>query len=262
MTKSIARKYGQLMDLLTSFLQSRGARPPASEAEWDSATAVLKDYMFLDGASANAGEKLLAAVLWFNPNLARSAGGRMAVCRQSLRGWRRLAPPGGRLPLPLAVVHMIAHWLLRRGLRDECLAVLLMLECYLRPSEPLLLRPRDVVPGRRAAGELQFTSLVLHPFELATPSKSQEFDQTLLLDLPRQRALAQALVQLARERAHDDQLLRVTPAGLREHLADAALALRLEALGHVHPYRLRHTGASVDFACRCRQLGEVQRRGR
>lgn len=52
---------------------------PQTEAQWDSEVARLMDFLFADGEPAATGEKLLAAVLWRLPSLARTAGGRMAL---------------------------------------------------------------------------------------------------------------------------------------------------------------------------------------
>ena len=65
--------------------------------------------------------------------------------------------------------------------------------------------------------------------------KTQEFVQTVLFDLPQHRALADALVRLARQRARHETLFQVTPNQLREVLAEAAVALRL---GRIHPLHL------------------------
>ena len=58
------------------------------------------------------------------------------------------------------------------------------------------------------------------------------------------------------------KLFQATPNQLREVQAEASVALRLSRIHPMHPYRMRHTGASVDFALGARRLEEVQRRGR
>ena len=83
-----------------------------------------------------------------------------------------------------------------------------------------------------------------------------------MFDLERQQPLADAIVRLARQRRGQATLFDVAPQALRQELLEATDALRLDKLGDMHPYRLRHTGASVDFALNSRRLEEVQRRGR
>ncbi|CAK0804061.1 unnamed protein product, partial [Prorocentrum cordatum] len=254
-------QYSLYLAALQRFCDSRGDHPNTEE-EWDIATAGLMEIMCMEGGSLSAGEKLLASVQWAEPRLGRLGGGRMPVCRQCLRGWRRAAPAGGRLPLPYDVVALLACWMICQGLRPHALAILMMMEMYLRPGEPFLLRGRDVVAGSLSgAREWTPTSVLLHPFEMRTPSKSQEFDQAIVLDLDRQAALADALVQLGLERG-GGPLLDLTPSALRRALDEAAAAWRLGPLGPLDAYRFRHAGASVDFATGARRLGEIQRRGR
>ncbi|CAK0850468.1 unnamed protein product, partial [Prorocentrum cordatum] len=254
-------QYSLYLAALQRFCDSRGDHPNTEE-EWDIATAGLMEIMFMEGGSLSAGEKLLASVQWAEPRLGRLGGKRMPVCRQCLRGWRRAAPAGGRLPLPYDVVALLACWMICQGLRPHALAILMMMELYLRPGEPFLLRGRDVVAGSLSgAREWTPTSVLLHPFEMRTPSKSQEFDQTIVLDLDRQAALADALVQLGLERGVGP-LLDLTPSALRRALDEAAAAWRLGPLGPLDAYRFRRTGASVDFATGARRLEEIQRRGR
>ncbi|CAK0883482.1 unnamed protein product, partial [Prorocentrum cordatum] len=254
-------QYSLYLAALRRFCNSRGDHP-ITEEEWDNATAGLMEIMFMEGGSLSAGEKLLASAQWAEPRLGRLGGGRMPICRQCLRGWRRAAPAGDRLPLPYDVVALLACWMICQGLRPHALAILMMMELYLRPGEPFLLRGRDVAAGAfSGAREWTPTSVLLHPFEMRTPSKSQEFDQTIVLDLDRQAALADALVQLGLERS-EGPLLDVSPSALRRALDEAAAAWRLGPLGPLDAYRFRHAGASVDFATGARRLEEIQRRGR
>ena len=256
------KTYLRLLNLFLLFSSTRSL-PMTSEEEWDTAVMLMMDVLFLEGHAASAGERLLAAVCWWKPELGRAAGGKMAQSRQSLRGWRRVLPAGGRLPLPYDVVMMIVMWLLERGDRHLAVAVLMMMELYCRPAEPLLVRPVDVIPGAaQRPGQLAHVAVLLHPFELGVPSKNQEFDQSLVLDLPRQRPLAEALLALRAERQGQPRLLEVGALEVRQKLAEAGAALHLSRLGPLHPYRLRHSGASIDFASGSRRLEEIQKRGR
>ena len=105
-------------------------------------------------------------------------------------------------------------------------------------------------------------SIILHPWENGVPSKTQEFDETLLLDLPRHRALATALAEHCRGRNPEELVFTVTATELTAALAEMEVKLCLDVLGLLHAYRLRHTGASHDFVSRERSLLEIQRRGR
>lgn len=115
---------------------------------WDGRIAQMMDCLFIDGHASHIGEKILAAFLWSRPEFSRLAGGRMARSRQALKGWRKILPPGGRLPLPYPIVRLLVQHFVQAGDEDIALTTLIATEAYCRPSEPLRLRKRDVVPGQ------------------------------------------------------------------------------------------------------------------
>ena len=90
---------------------------------------------------------------------------------------------------------------------------------------------------------------------------TEVFDQTIVLDLYRQTSLAVDLAQLGLERG-EGAVLDLSPGALRQSSGEAAAAWRLGPLGPLVAYRVRHAGASVDFATNGRRLEEIQRRGR
>eukprot|EP00959_Pyramimonas_sp_CCMP1952_P287801 6018851-Pyramimonas_sp.AAC.1 len=96
---------------------------------------------------------------------------------------------------------------------------------------------------------------------MRTPPKSRGFDQAIVVDLDRQAALADALVQLVLARSAGP-LLDLSPCALRRALDEAAAAWRLGPLGLLEAYRFRHTGASVASATGARRLVKLQRRER
>ena len=236
---------------------------PVTEADWDYLLSRLMDQMFLDGEAAGFGEKLLSAVTWMYPSLSAAGGGKMAMSRQALRGWRKIEPIGMRLPVPFLVVMMLVNHFVRQERREAALLAWLQTETYCRPSELFRLRPRDVIRALPGAGSgHRFTSLVLHPMETGLPSKTQEFDETVLLDLRRHRPLATALEKYAERRKDEGFLFIMSPGEFFAELAAAAEMLGIQKLGPLNPYRFRHTGASHDFATKERSLLEIQRRGR
>ena len=73
----------------------------------------------------------------------------------------------------------------------------------LSPGEPFKLRVRDLVPGVAAAWSSNHFSIILHPSECEVPSKTQEFDETVQIDLPGDAFLGQALIIHLRLRERD-----------------------------------------------------------
>ena len=94
------------------------------------------------------------------------------------------------------------------------------------------------------------------------PSKTKEFDETITLDLPRQRLLAQAILRLKSTRAPDEPLFSVSQTEVASAFRAAATGRGLEPLGDAHPYSLRHSGPSRDLGLGVRTGEEAQRRGR
>ena len=117
--------------------------------------AALMDEPFSKGRATKGGERLLAAVIWKLPQLARSAGCRIIRRTQVLS-------PGGRVPVPMSVVAKLAMGLLWSGRPNMAVLVLLTLETYCRPSEPMRLPVKDVVPDQNKTGVMA-TTILLHP---------------------------------------------------------------------------------------------------
>ena len=90
-------------------------------------------------------------------------------------------------------------------------------------------------------------------------SKTGEYDKSLLLDREPFIFLGECLRrQVALRAAHED-LFQLGQPGFTALFRRAGREL---GLVDVHPYQLRHTGASVEFASQTRTLAEVKRRGR
>ena len=95
-------------------------------------------------------------------------------------------------------------------------------------------------------------------------SKTMEFDETLELDLPYHDNVGEALARVAAVGSRDPEevLFKHSLRDLARFLERGAEALHLQALGPLHPYRLRHGGASHDFSLGLRDLPAIQLRGR
>ena len=249
--------YEGLMAMVMGWVAFWGLKPEG-EAAWDRLLTKIMDVMFLDGEAPARGEKLLAAVLWYHPSLSMDGGGRMALTRQALRGWRKVMPSVGRL----AAIAMLVNYFYLTGRSAIGILTLLAVELYSRPSEPFRLRCQDVVLPSASAAPLEKTAIVLHPWECGVPSKTQEFDETLLLDLPRHGGLTEALRALKAGRRGDQPLFQFSPGDLNAALSGAEAKLQLGVLGLLHAYRLRHSGATHNFATGARTLEAIGRRGR
>ena len=225
-------------------------------------TAMLDDW-YLEGERLNACKKAVAALVFFRPHFGRGAGCLLAGARQALRGWKRLDPPASRLPLPWAVVEMIANALLFAQEYEAALVCLLCFFTCFRPSEPFKLLGKHVIaPCPRAGAGHQYWALTLHPFELHAPSKTQEYDESILLDEEYALFLGPLLAQLGARNGVDNSLFTINQLQFGHCFRAACERLHLKCLGSPTPYQLRHSGASWEFAAGTRTLAEVQRPGR
>jgi hypothetical protein len=113
-------------------------------------------------------------------------------------------------------------------------------------------------------GCLQAMGFVLHPEEVGIPSKTQDFDETLQLDLEYHKGIGEAINRyMIKNRIHGNQvILSHTNSDVNQFLEEQLTALNLQKLGHMHAYRFRHGGASHDYVNKFRQLASVQQRGR
>lgn len=217
----------------------------------------------MNGEDLSLGNYVVAAVLHRHPELRER--GWLARAQQSLKGWRKLCPPKSRMPLPYEAVCLVALTAIRQGLVQEALAMLLTFGLYLRPTEFQHLRVQDIVkPVKKGAKVYKYWSVLLHPLEEGVPSKAQQWDEALTMDLDHLASLGPAMsktLQLAK-RSRNEIAFNVTSTDVNNVLQNLWPVLQLESLGAPHMYRLRHGGATFELANGMRSLQEVQLRGR
>ena len=103
-------------------------------------------------------------------------------------------------------------------------------------------------------------SLLLHPRSKSRPSKTGDFDESVLLDAPwalRMAPLWHALSQPG-QRPDTSCVWTFSYHDLQRELKRATDAIGISLV----PYQARHSGASHDRLVRCRSLEEVRKRGR
>ncbi|OLP86116.1 Gag-Pro-Pol polyprotein [Symbiodinium microadriaticum] len=221
---------------------------------------MLED-MFDSGEDLSQGEYLVAAVQFKQPHL-RGTKQSLPLSRQSLAGWRKLDPPKSRLPLPWEVVCLMALEAFSQKKVEIGLYLLLAFVAYLRPGEVSRLRVCDLVAP---VGTVKTWSLVLHPFEIGVPSKTAEFDETILFDIKPIQFLPSILHRRLRLgiRTKGELMFSTTVDEVRKFMNSVSDRFGMgAAVGDPHPYRLRHGGPSRDVLMKHRTLQEVQKRGR
>ena len=273
------RTRNRYQEIFRDFLVWSNARALTSEDLVDEAIAEWLDELFLDGEDLSAGSWAYAAVTFFT-GLNKASGALMPRCRRALRGFRKLAPPRSRLPMPYMVMAMIVMELLARQRVQSALVVLLIFELYLRPGEAFHIRAVDLVPPVSDVSGASHWCVTLHAAETEQESKTGEFDESLSLDLGRQSYLGPALNRMVSQRLGANwRAAQQRCVGTNQHLAAPLFTGSLSdvakdfknvvealgvhtALGAAHMYMLRHGGASHDYASGYRRLEDVRRRGR
>ena len=233
--------------------------PPAL----DEALVEFMNQAFLDGERSYLGNTLLAALSFSRPGVGRPKEMPLPRAKQALRGWKRMAPAAGRLPLVWELVCGMAMHFIAVGRSALAFAMLIQTVFYLRPSELLRLRVGSVTTPNRLAGASHHRwTISMHDFvsEESTPSKTGEFDEGLQLDLPRYQFLGSVLRRLTADRDTRAPLVSLEPKELAAAMKEVAMLMRIPF--KVFPYQLRHTGASTDFSTGDRLIADIKRRGR
>jgi hypothetical protein len=234
--------------------------------------APIADYMmaeYLKGESADVGSTLLAAMAFFYPDLDAVHGSiKLPLARQALKGWRRLCPAVSRLAWPEELVFLIALEILclptsvlpQATRMQMCLATIFAMGCYWRPSETLGLRVCDCIATVVGAPSHEAWSFRLHPFERGVCSKTREFDDSVMVDLPPFKEFTKWLPKLIAGRDPMAPLFDFT-AGMWGQMVTRVLA-NLQIDRKFVLYLLRHSGASNDAFHKRRTIQEIKRRGR
>ncbi|CAK0800855.1 unnamed protein product, partial [Prorocentrum cordatum] len=227
--------YLKVLRLLAGWLMV-DALPDWPVAAWDAALADFLLWAFDQGVARATAARLGAAVLWGLPQLHVAPLQRcFPQLAHSLAGWKRLHPPGSRPPLPELVVRAAAAWLGHQGEFATALCVMLIAGSHM--------------------------SVVVHAAELQQPGKTGEMDHTVVLDLPRQQALAWALARLRDSRLGSWHPLWDFEYNLLQRRFGQALAAVGASCLAGTLYSLRRGGASHDRLTASRALMEVQQRG-
>ena len=140
------------------------------------------DVLRMQGEHSSVAEKAVAGLLYFRPRLSRDM---LPRTRRALRGYRKVRPPMSRLPLVDDLVCGLVVTLIHLGHPLSALAVFVASKCCLRPGEIVSLQASDAsmpIPGHQ--GNLSLVTLTVAPAERAQMSKTQTFDDAVLVDDP------------------------------------------------------------------------------
>lgn len=225
--------------------------------------------LYFEGHDVSKARTFLAALPWAYP-MARNRHGQSRLTRApgACQGWKRLAPPGSRNPLPEVVISMVVSEIYRElggGLKGRRAAIGLMsgYRGYFRQGELCGLQIRHINPPSAEGGaETRFTSIGLHPTEDGVPSKVGVYDTTIAFDKERDAEIAAGLCFLHGHCNQNESILGLSQEALGRVWSRVVVRLKLQKLGPPVPYQLRHSGASSDRSSETRTQAEVMKRGR
>ena len=220
------------------------------------------DHLFFKGSPSGIGRTVLASVCHCRPDWPLCLRSDVGSIKKALKGWKRLAPGNSKDPLPWILVLALASELNQHGHFEMSTATLLATDAYLRPGEIGSLKGNSLVPPRREAGA-PFDQRALHlfPREGGLASKTQQHDDTVMLDSTSRSWLGPLVNLIAQTRKRDEKLFSFTIDAWRKELRAAAQRLQVGYLD-ITPHVMRHSGPSNDRALHCRTIEEVQKRGR
>ena len=250
-----ARKYHAAVKELKEWAAVRGW-PMMAAGEIDAAMVGFFNQLFLEGENPWRGELALAGLLHVQPELGKAGVKGLPRCLRCLKGWRRLCPTKTKVPWGWDLWCAVAAELCRLGYLRVAIAVLVGVDCYLRPSELLGLTPASLVPPSPESSGAW--ALLLHPSSRFARSKVGESDETLLLNSDRLRFLQPVFEVLAKTGRDDVPLWNCDYPTFFKLLTGIGKRLGVSLV----PYAMRHSGVTIDRAERKRSQEEAQRRGR
>ena len=255
-TGTVQVQYRAIVDaFLKAFPQTHPRS--ASDPQVDQYMTEFMNQLYLEGHDANVGDKLIAAWNYFFPQFSRKGMRGLPRVARTLKGWHRHCPARSRVPAPWIVVAMIVVEMLRMGEPAMACWVVISFWAYLRPSECMRLRRKDLIPP--VPRVTRHWSLLVAPSEAGIlTTKVGEQDDTIVWD-SQEVLWMQELLRELRGDGSNAPLWKFSYADLVLVWRGACATLKLR--GFV-PYQLRHGGPSHDRSEQVRSLEQIQKRGR
>ncbi len=180
----------------------------------------------------------------------------LVSAKLALAGWRKTNPGQMRIPVPEEFILA-----LRQNRQDIAMCLCLQYDGYMRPSECLNLRGRQICPP--ANRKYRHWAIVLAPSELHETSKTGTSDDSILIgDKLHNTWICEPLRLWMKHVGKDDSLFPKISLSFLEHWCRSAC----HCLGYntpcIMPHVVRHAAASNDVYHGRRDLVEVQKRGR
>ncbi|CAK0839371.1 unnamed protein product, partial [Prorocentrum cordatum] len=225
--------------------------------EMDQALSAHMDPLFFEGYNHDQGEKLIAAVKYYDVHGVYQSVEALPRARAALRGFRKRAPGQSRAPLPRPGLAALVGAALFLGMQELAMALEVAWCAYLRlPSDLISMTGSSLIPPQRSTGVSHWALLLYHE-EKQPRSKTGHWDEGCLLDSDRVTAMGPLLQALVRRAGPSQPLWSFSAAQFRVLFRKVA---QLAGLPDLNPYQVRHGAASADALHQNRDMKTIQER--
>jgi hypothetical protein len=230
-------------------------REPITKVRLETLLLDYMDILLQENQAVYNIEKTIAAAVASTLGASR---GDMKRLNRALTGYRKAIPPRSRLPIPDELCAALAAVLMADKHPETAIMTVLGQDGYFRPGEMRDLCVSDLVaPPGGLDPVTKYWSLIVAPEERLEASKTQTFDDTVVLDS--RPWLGQLLHKQCSGKLAHNLIFNIKAEEMVAQWKQACSVLRLQVLVM---YQLRHGGASSDMLSRKRGAADVMLRGR
>ena len=252
--KEAVAQFVEFADLLS--------HPLVEDEDVDLCLVSFMNKLYFEGHQSWRGQKLMAALAHVDTGFGKKGSRSLPRAWRTLKGWLMKTPGRSRRPQPWCFWAAVAADLNRRGHLDMCLYVLLLVSCYLRPSEGLSLRRGDLMAP--AAGASRFWSLLIFQEQHGRRSKTGSMDNSIPVDFEEVRSWIGPALEAMSQGDPDEFVFSFSYPDVVAEFEISVANLGIKSTGRDRKvlYMGRHSGPSIDVAQRRTPLAEVQKKGR
>ena len=216
--------------------------------------------MFSEGHTLADVHTLLAAVKFIRPDVKKVQD--LTRSSKAARGFKKLAPPMGRVPIPYPCLAKIVQFLISKGEWMVGFWMLLTWAVCARPGETLKLLWKHLIPSSRLQSQWMVVLSAPDACGAARPSKVGEMDENVILDQPYLSWLGSALSRMRGTAPIMSPIFTFPMSFAAQKFHSAVVALKYQEIGITCSYQIRHGSASTDQMQKLRSLHDTMKRGR
>ena len=237
-------------------------QPLVEDVDVDVCLVSYMNKLFFDGHQSWRGQKLMAALAHVDCGFGRKGCRHLPRAWRALKGWLLKTPGRTRKPQPWCFWAAVSADLNRRGHLDMALYVLLLVSCYLRPSEGLGLRRGDLMAPAR--GVSHWWSLLIFQEHRERRSKTGTSDNSIQVDFEEVRDWIGQALEVVSAGDPDEFVFSFSYPDVVAEFERSVSNLGIKSVGQNRKvlYMGRHSGPSIDVARQRMPLLEVQKKGR